>query len=40
MATLVDTYGVNFRLTSLVQERLKDAGAEPDLLNMISKRSL
>ena len=40
MATLVDTYGVNLRLTSLVQERLKDAGAEPDLLNMISKRSL
>jgi TPR repeat protein len=40
MATLVDTYGVNFRLTSPVQERLKDAGAGPDLLNMIFKRSL
>jgi len=42
MATLVHTYGVDFKLSAVTRQRLKDEGADDNLLQTIStsKRSL
>lgn len=42
MATLVQQFGVDFTLSAVTRKRLADAGADPDLLQIIStaKRSL
>jgi len=42
MATLVQQFGVDFQLSDATRKRLADAGADPDLLQIISssKRSL
>ena len=36
MATLVQQFGVDFKLSDITRKRLADAGADPDLLQIIS----